>query len=343
MLEEKDIKHVVDSLTDEEILRFSGKTVLLVGSSGFLGGWFYDCLHDLNANKLDNPCRIISMDNNSPWSEQTTSYRTHNITDPLSDLSLGKVDFIINCAGIASPEKYQQLPLETMDVSYLGTKNVLELARESGTESILLFSSSEVYGTPIAEAIPTSEDYVGCIPTRGNRSCYDIGKQLLETLAYIYFNKHNSPVKTVRPFNLYGPYMGTNDNRVLSNFMNNFIDGEPFKIYGDGKQTRTFCYAADGIAFFLKILLNGENGNVYNVGNPDPEVDMHELTKIFYDSFNKPYYYEVIDYPDSYPSDEPIRRCPDISKAQKTTGFTPSIDFKEGLKRMHEYYLSSRK
>jgi len=343
MLKELDLKHVVENLTEQEKERFRDKTVLLVGAGGFLGRWFYDCFQYLNLNHLNDSCRVVSMDNNAPWSEQTVNYRTHNITESLIDLNLGKVDFIINCAGIASPEKYQQLPLETMDVSYLGTKNVLDLANHCESESILLFSSSEVYGTPTEEAIPTKEDYTGCIPTRGNRSCYDIGKQVLETLSDIYFKKHELPIKTVRPFNLYGPYMGLNDNRVLSNFMNNFIDGKPFKIYGHGKQTRTFCYAGDGLVFFLKLLLNGENGEIYNVGDPTAEVDMHELTKSFYDAFDKPYYYEVIDYPDSYPSDEPMRRCPDISKAQEVTGFTPSVSFGEGLRRMHKYYLSRKK
>ena len=343
MLALEDIDHVINNLKPEEIESFRDKSVLLVGASGFLGRWFCDCLQALNDRHLDNSCRLIYMDNHCPWSEQTINYRTHNITEPLLDLSLGKVDFIINCAGIASPEKYQQLPLETMDVSYIGTKNILDLANHCDSESVLLFSSSEVYGTPIEEAIPTKEEYVGCIPTRGNRSCYDIGKQVLETLSDIYFKKYQSPVKTMRPFNLYGPYMGINDNRVLSNFMNNFIDGEPFKIYGHGKQTRTFCYAGDGIIFFLKLLLNGKNGEVYNVGDPTSEVNMHELTKSFYDTFNKPYYYEVIDYPDTYPSDEPLRRCPDISKTKQATGYTPSISFQEGLKRMHKYYLSGKK
>ena len=340
MLENKDLELVIGNLTDSERERFRGKTVLLVGSNGFLGRWFYDCLEHLNSNYLDSSCKVILMDNSSPWSEDTLNYRTHDITQPIKGIDVESADFIINCAGIASPEKYQQFPLETMDVSYMGTKSVLDLAKHSGAESVLLFSSSEVYGTPVEESIPTPEDYVGCIPTRGNRSCYDIGKQLLETLSHIYFNEHHSPVKTVRPFNLYGPYMGIKDNRVLSNFMRSFIKGEPFKIYGNGKQTRTFCYAGDGITYFLKILLNGKNGEVYNVGNPNPEIDMHELTKIFYDTFNKPYYYEVIDYPDSYPSDEPTRRCPDITKAKDATGFSPSVNLDEGLRRMHDYYLS---
>lgn len=342
MLEQKDLDHITDNLTDQEIERFRNKTILLVGANGFLGNWFSDFFNHLNSNRLDNSCKMIRMDNNSAVSDKTDNYIAHNVTESLIDLNLGKIDFILNCAGIASPEKYQQLPLETMDVSYIGTKNVLDLANVSDCESILLFSSSEVYGTPVKEAIPTRECYIGSIPTRSNRSCYDIGKQALETLGDIYFNKHKSPIKTMRPFNLYGPYMGINDNRVLSNFMNNFIDGKPFKIYGHGKQTRTFCYAGDGIVFFLKLLLNGENGEVYNVGDPTAEVDMHQLTKSFYDAFNKPYYYEVIDYPDSYPSDEPMRRCPDISKAKEATGYTPSVKFQEGLRRMYDYYLTRR-
>lgn len=194
------------------------KSVLLIGSDGFLGNWFRDIL-DENGNKY-----------------ATYDIQSGNdICDGMGDIP--RYDYVINCAGIASPEKYMKQPVETMDVSYIGTKNVLDYCVENKVESVLMFSSSEVYGTPESISIPTKEDYIGTIPTRSSRSCYDIGKQVLETLCHIYHNKHNVPVKVVRPFNFYGAYMGINDNRVLSNWMRSMLRDEDIMIYGDGKQT----------------------------------------------------------------------------------------------------------
>lgn len=200
----------------------SSKSVLLIGSDGFLGNWFKDYLR---ANGNTYYCYDIRDGN--------------DICESI--LHLPKCDYVVNCAGIASPEKYMKKPAETMDVSYIGTKNVLEYCIKHNVESVLMFSSSEVYGTPDKANIPTKEDYIGTIPTRSSRSCYDIGKQVLETLCYIYHNIHGVNVKVVRPFNFYGPHMGINDNRVLSNWMRNYLNNEDIIVYGDGNQTRTFC------------------------------------------------------------------------------------------------------
>jgi UDP-glucuronate decarboxylase len=207
-----------------------------------------------------------------------------------------------------------------------------------------------VYGTPHPNFIPTKEDYVGAIPTMGNRSCYDIGKQVLETLSHIYFNKHNSPVKVLRPFNLYGPHMGTKDNRVLSNWMNNALDAKNIKVYGNGSQTRTFCYAADGIAMALGVLLKGKSGEVYNIGTNTPELNMRELASKFLEGIERKgllglgnkIEVELISYPDDYPSDEPLRRCPNIDKTVRTTNIQPSTSLVDGIGRMFEYFKDQR-
>ena len=235
----EDLKHIESQIQADQLKK--GRT-LLIGSNGFLGRWFFDFLKHINAD-------VFCIDNDSSPSDSKANYIKYDICQPL-DLK-DHFDYIINCAGIASPEKYTKLPVETLDVSYIGTKNVLNFAKENGTKSILLFSSSEVYGTPSPDFIPTKEGYVGTIPTMGNRCCYDVGKQVLETISYIYFKKYNLPIKILRPFNLYGPYMGIKDNRVLSNWMNNVLDGKSIKVYGEGEQTRTFCYVADGIAMAL--------------------------------------------------------------------------------------------
>ena len=295
------------------------KSVLLIGSDGFLGNWFRDIL-DENGNKY-----------------ATYDIQSGNdICDGMDDIP--RYDYVINCAGIASPEKYMKQPVETMDVSYIGTKNVLDYCVENKVESVLMFSSSEVYGTPESISIPTKEDYIGTIPTRSSRSCYDIGKQVLETLCHIYHNKHNVPVKVVRPFNFYGAYMGINDNRVLSNWMRSMLRDEDIMIYGDGKQTRTFCYAEDGINMCLGVLINGKNGEIYNVGNPTPELTMIDLAKVFCNVLDYNDRYVIRDYPNFYPKDEPLRRCPNIDKVVRDTGIQPKTTLDIGLKKMLKYF-----
>ena len=303
---------------------FKGKTVLLIGSNGFLGNWFVDLFNHLKVEYL---------------AFDPSTNPKHDINDKEALMSLPRYDYVINCAGIASPEKYMKQPVLTMDISYIGTRNVLDYVREKDVESVIMFSSSEVYGTPDPRAIPTKETYVGAIPTMGNRSCYDIGKQVLETLCNIYYNEYAVPVKVVRPFNFYGTYMGINDNRVLSNWMRAYLRQEKIKIYGDGKQTRTFCYAADGVAMITQLLLKGKNGEVYNVGNPSPELNMIELADKFYESLDTEPNYDLISYPDDYPSDEPLRRCPNIDKVVAQTNIIPVVDFKTGIIRMMEYFL----
>ena len=295
------------------------KSVLLIGSDGFLGNWFRDIL-DENGNKY-----------------ATYDIQSGNdICDGMGDIP--RYDYVINCAGIASPEKYMKQPVETMDVSYIGTKNVLDYCVDNKVESVLMFSSSEVYGTPESISIPTKEDYIGTIPTRSSRSCYDIGKQVLETLCHIYHNKHNVPVKVVRPFNFYGAYMGINDNRVLSNWMRSMLRDEDIMIYGDGKQTRTFCYAEDGINMCLGVLINGKNGEIYNVGNPTPELTMIDLAKVFCNVLDYNDRYVIRDYPNFYPKDEPLRRCPNIDKVVRDTGIQPKTTLDIGLKKMLKYF-----
>ena len=313
---------------------FKDKTVLLIGSNGFLGRWFYDFFKSTN-------CQLICLDNDIAPNDTSTLYINKDICKDISSIlprNRYNIDYIINCAGIASPEKYLQLPVETLDVSYIGTRNVLELAKSHNAKSVLFFSSSEIYGTPDKDFIPTSETYVGKIPTNSNRSCYDVGKLVLETLVNVYVDKHNVNAKIARPFNLYGPYMGTKDNRVLSNFMNNYLSDTSLKIYGSGLQTRTYCYAGDGIAMMLKILLEGEKGETYNVGKSSPEINVIELANLFYESLGGKVNIEKINYPDDYPSDEPSRRCPNVEKIKSHFGIVSETSFAEGLKIMKSYF-----
>ena len=335
-----DLKFVVENLGDKVIERFRGKTIFLCGANGFLGRWFFDIFMYLNQTVLDNSCELISVDNNIVRKNSKNISFVLDICKEidLSKFNINKIDYIINCAGIASPRIYKKYPFETLDVSYLGTKNILELGSKFNVSSILCFSSSEVYGTPDKDNIPTTEEYIGIIPTMSDRSCYDIGKKVLETLCHVYNEQINSPVKIIRPFNLYGPQMGLHDNRVLSNYISNIIRGESLKVYGNGLQTRTFCYVADAMVSILKLLVYGIDGQIYNVGNTKPEINIKELAQTVSNIFDNTSDVEIVDYPNFYPSDEPRRRCPDITKTISCIGYQPKINLKLGLKKMYDYY-----
>ncbi len=339
-----DLKFIVDNLGDDVIEKFRGKTILITGSNGFLGRWFSDVLNHMNENVLNNSCTIICADNNIVRDDKRPDSIVLNICNKIYPAMIGvdELDYIINCAGIASPKIYKNYPVETLDVSYMGTKNILELGEEMNVKSILCFSSSEVYGTPDKDNIPTTENYTGIIPTMSERSCYDVGKEVLETLSYVYHKKYGSPVKVVRPFNLYGPKMGVNDNRVFPNFIGNALSNKNLKVYGDGKQTRTFCYIADAMILLFKLLILGKNGEIYNVGNTKPELGIIDLAKKVCEVTDTNIDVEVSEYPDFYPSDEPLRRCPDINKTKSCTGYEAQVKLEDGISRMFNYYKNEK-
>jgi UDP-glucuronate decarboxylase len=322
---EKDNEHIYRSLGDA-LKPLKGSTILITGSKGFLGKTVISFLEYLNEMKQQE-INIIGLD-----------YDDFDICNPLSDyIEEETVDYIINFAGIASPIKYLQKPVETLDVSYLGTKNVFELASTRNTKSVLMFSSSEVYGTPDEQNIPTKEEYIGSVTTFGNRSCYDIGKNVLETLCYVYHDKHNTPVNVIRPFNLYGPLMNMDDGRIIANICDSMINETDFSIYGDGKQTRTYCYVADAVVFMLKILMLDKFGEIYNIGSEEEELSATDVTRMAYNII-KPQKssYFLAPHPDNYPDNEPQRRKPDISKAKKATGYTPVYKFETGFRACFE-------
>jgi len=222
-------------------------------------------------------------------------------------------------------------PMETLDVSINGSKNLLELAKKSKAK-YTFFSSSEIYGDPFSDFVPINEKYRGNVSTLGPRACYDEGKRVGETLCYIYQNYYDVHTNIIRPFNIYGPGMHQNDYRVMSNFANNFLKEKPLSVYGHGKQTRTFCYISDGIEGFLRVILFGKSGEAYNIGNQTPEINMIDLAKLFYDIFNKKHNIDIVDYPSSYPEDEPNRRCPDTTKAKIDVDFIAKVSLEKGIK-----------
>jgi UDP-glucuronate decarboxylase len=334
---DEDIKEIANSIPDT-LRKLSGKTVLLTGAGGFLGRYFVAVIKYVNAQPGFNPIRVVAMDNyvsSVKWNPNEDL--DINFEWIYGDAILGaqlpdKYDYIIHAAGIASPQHYRANPLATIDVAVNVTRELLEKAKKDNAR-MLFFSSSEIYGDPFPEFVPTTEDYRGNVSTRGPRACYDESKRMGESLCWVYENYFDVQVSVVRPFNVYGPGMMPKDYRVLPNFAASIARNEELSIYGDGRQTRTFCYITDAIIGFLKVLVDSQSPNVYNVGNPSPEISMNELAKIVLEISGKKVASRLSDYPDTYPEDEPNRRCPDISRIKTQLDFSPQVTLEVGLSR----------
>jgi UDP-glucuronate decarboxylase len=329
MVLDEDIRTIYDSL-GQSIERLYGKTVLITGAAGFLGRYFMSLLTYANEINSSDPITIIALDNyvTSGIPQGNNILRNDkNVEWIVGDASIGsqlpnQFDFIIHTAGIASPEHYRANPLLTIDVTINVTRSLLERAKQDNSR-MLFFSSSEIYGDPSPENVPTHESYRGNVSTLGPRACYDESKRLGETLCWIYQTYFGVHVCIVRPFNVYGPGMMPKDYRVLPNFATQIALSKPLKIYGSGNQTRTFCYVSDAIIGFMKILLETKT--------PD------DLANRINNLLSKDIKIELIEYPESYPEDEPNRRCPDITKISQQLGFNPKVDLEIGLVKFFQW------
>jgi len=338
---EQDIETIANDIK-EEAKKLSGKTLLITGGAGFLGNYFIGVIDYLNKNILEKPCRIISIDNFitgvSYKTEEGPNFKAikHDIKEPLKIEE--DVDFIIHAAGIASPKFYRKFKIETIDVATIGTKNMLELAKEKNIKSMLFFSSSEVYGDPDPNFVPSPETYFGNVSCTGPRSNYDESKRLGETLCIAYFETYNIPVKIVRPFNVYGPGMRLDDYRVIPNFVSHVFQNKPIPVYGAGNNTRTFCYITDALTGFLKVLLSDFNGEPFNVGNQNDEINMAALARIVAEIFDNEPKIDYVEGPtDAYVTADPKRRCPDLTKIKTKLNYEQKVDIKTGIKRFVEW------
>lgn len=319
-----------------DVQALSGKHLLLTGANGFLGAHITRFLKFLNAEILEIPCRVTLIDNFISSDKLTVStdpfsLLQHNICEPLPDFQT-PVDFIMHAAGIASPAIYMNHPLEALDVSITGTRNVLEYA-EKFESKVLFFSSSEIYGDPDPLSVPTPETYRGNVSTLGSRACYDEGKRVGETLCHIYHSYFNVYTVIVRPFNIFGPGLRETDRRVMPNFAYQIKAGLPLTVYGNGKQTRTYCFIDDAISGFFLALLRGKSGNAYNIGNPNPEISIRDLIKIMEEVLDRKIQLALVAHPNDYPNDEPMRRCPNITKARTELNYEPTVTLRTGIEK----------
>ncbi len=339
---EQDLDAVADALKDEAGA-LEGKTVLITGGSGFIGSYIIAAIDTLNRKFFSKPCRVISLDiyltgqssrNNliKEIDSEHVQYIKHDVRFPIEIAE--PVDYIISAAGVASPVYYKRFPIETIEGTVFGIKNALDLARAKNVRSLLYFSSSEIYGDPDPNFIPTPETYKGNVSSIGERSCYDESKRIGETMCMAYYHVHKTPVRIVRPFNVYGPGMKSTDYRVIPTMLSQGLQGKELTVHDKGNQTRTFCYITDAVIGFFKVMLKGREGEVYNIGNENEEINMLALAEtISGTAFDNKVKVKLISYPANYPQDEPKRRCPDLAKAKKELGYEPKVSLKAGLLR----------
>lgn len=345
----------------EELETLAGERVLIAGGAGFLGYYLVRSLATWNASgRASAPVDVIVLDNFArgvpPWlarlnEDGAVTLLEHDVTEPLPG-ELGPLAYVLHAASIASPIYYRKHPIETMDANVGGLRNLLEAARrqqESGEplRGILFFSTSEVYGDPDSEHIPTPETYRGNVSCTGPRACYDESKRYGETLCVNFASVHDIPVKMVRPFNNYGPGLRISDRRVVADFARDVLDGEDIVLLSDGSPTRTFCYVADAVVGYLRALVRGEPGEPYNIGADSPEISMADLAELTADLGRELFGYDgrVVrgesDDPE-YLVDNPNRRCPDIGKARRALGYEPRVSLEEGLRKSLLWYRGRR-
>lgn len=305
------------------------KTAVVAGGAGFLGSHLCDkllnngfkviCIDNLITGNTDNISHLAGNDN--------FSFIKHDITNYI--FIPGEVDYILHFSSPASPIDYLHLPIQTLKVGSLGTHKVLGLAKEKGA-TFLLASTSEVYGDP--EIHPQNEDYWGNVNPIGPRGVYDEAKRFAEALTMAYHRYHGVDTRIARIFNTYGPRMRPNDGRALPTFIDQSLKGKDITVFGDGLQTRSFCFVSDQIEGLYRLLISNETGPV-NIGNPDEitvsqlATEIIELTK----SSSKIVYKDL-------PVDDPKVRQPDISKAIKVLGWKPKVTRLEGLKLTINYF-----
>jgi UDP-glucuronate decarboxylase len=329
-----------------ELMALSGTTLLVTGAGGFLCSYLLDVVAKFNDESGAAPCRVIAVDNfisGVPERLEHLSKRddmeflTHDVSKPWTGKE--KVDWIVHGASIASPTFYRQFPLETIAVNVDGTRHMLDLAK-AGAKSMLYLSTSEVYGDPIAEAIPTPESYWGNVSCTGPRACYDESKRVAETLCMTYFRLFNVPIKMVRPFNVYGPGQRLDDKRILPDLMSAAVNGESIKLFSDGRATRSFCYVRDAVKGMLYVLLSNANGEVFNLGNDEEEISIGNLASRLVKVAGQPQLTVEMQKSNDvhYLTDNPQRRCPNLSKLRALAAWTPEVGLDEGLSRTLESY-----
>ncbi len=355
-----DLEFIAQSLSGE-FSRMAGKSLLVIGGGGFLGYYLVQSVVQWNQTRTDGePIKLTVFDNFSRGMPEWLSdladrsdlvLTRHDVLDPLP-ADLAPQDYVIHAASIASPIFYRLHPIETMDANVNGLRNLLEYARllkQQGRpmSGFLYYSTSEIYGDPTPGNIPTPETYRGNVSSTGPRACYDESKRYGETLCVNFAKVHGVPVRIARPFNNFGPGLKITDGRVLPDFVRDVLAGRDIVMLSNGTPTRTFCYVADAVIGYFKILVRGRSGEAYNIGTESPEISVSTLADKVVALSRELFGYEgKVTYSVSddaeYLVDNPNRRCPVIAKARDELGYEPTVTFDEGLRRALIWYSGNR-
>jgi len=353
---EGDLTQIATALEDE-LARMAGTNLLITGGGGFLGYYLVQSVLFWNErHPARRPVRVTVVDNYRrgvpEWlvalrGNGALSLVEHDMSEPLPR-DLPDFHYVVHAAGIASPTYYRRFPIETMDTNVGGLRHLLDYARSrlgspDPVRGLLFYSSSEIYGDPLPGHIPTPEDYRGNVSCTGPRACYDESKRYGETLCVNFARQHGIPVTIARPFNNYGPGLKVTDRRVIPDFARDVLAGRDIVMLSDGSPKRTFCYVADAIAGYYKVLVKGRPGEAYNVGVEKPEVSMVDLAERIASLARQLLGYggRVVRRPSTeadYLVDNPSRRCPVITKARNELGYDPRVDLDEGLRRSLVWY-----
>jgi|TARA_B100001750_G_C15521176_1_gene611717 UDP-glucuronate decarboxylase len=328
-----DIKKLIDA---NKKPRLANKIFLITGGAGFIGSWLCEVLVSLNANVycIDNLSSGKATNINHLKKFDNFTFKKIDIVKKTLNI---KPDYILHLASRPSPDDYIRHPIESIIVNTEGTKKLLELARK--TDSKLLFTStSEVYGE--ANLFPTPETYFGNVNPSGPRSCYDESKRLCESLAMAYFRKYNTNIRIIRLFNTYGPRLRGDGNygRALSRFILQSVNQKKLTVWGNGKQTRSFCYVTDIIDGILKSLtMKKTKGEIFNLGNPE-ETRIIDLAKTILKLTNSKSSITYLPMPEG----DPKRRVPDITKAKNTLKFRPKVSLEQGLEKTLKWHIETK-
>ncbi len=340
---QQDVRTIWDKLSDAEKERLQGASVLVTGFAGSLG---YTLLHFFRAYGgelgIQKVYGIDSYQFGKPaWLAQFVDHPLFDLRE--ADVTRCSFDFcaeadvIFHMASLASPVYYRLYPLETIDADVWGLRRLLEYYKQRPLRGFLFYSSSEIYGDPARDKIPTDERYWGNVNTVGPRACYDESKRMGETLCYTFAGLYQMPITVVRPFNNYGPGMRINDERVVADFAKAVMEDGDIVIFSDGTPTRTFDYIPDATAGYLKCALYGRF-DVFNIGSHAPEINIANLAALYKRIGNRLFGYDrdilyKTHVDRHYLTDNPSRRCPDTSKAQALLGFTSTVSLEAGVER----------
>jgi nucleoside-diphosphate-sugar epimerase len=340
-----------------ELAQMAGGHLLITGGAGFLGYYLVQAvLHWNGAHGGSASIQVTVLDNYRrgvpDWlvalrADPHLRLLEHDVSEPLP-AGLPAVHYVIHAAGIASPIIYRKLPIETMDTNVIGLRRLLDYARErqaspEPVRGFLFYSSSEIYGDPLPGHIPTPEDYRGNVSCTGPRACYDESKRYGETLCVNFARVHRLPITVARPFNNYGPGLKLTDGRVIPDYAGDILAGRDIRMHSDGSPRRTFCYAADAVTGYYKVLVRGRPGEAYNIGTERPEISMLELAERMVEAGRELFGYggRVVRHTSADPeylTDNPSRRCPDITKARTELGYEPRVALEDGLRRALTWY-----